>query len=82
MARFILDVNSKGSHTISEEKVEKILRTMTEELFDGEVFIITCIDKTTENQFYIDDEETKYTDNKLSKKQIENYNKILEKQGE
>jgi len=51
---------------------------MSEELFDGEVFIITCIDRTTDNQFYIDDEDTKLTDNKLSKKQIDNYNRILE----
>ena len=82
MARFILDVNSKGSHTMGEEQVDKILKKMSEELFDGEVFTITCIDKTTDNQFYIDDEETKYTDNKLSGKQIKNYNKILKNQGE
>jgi uncharacterized protein YneF (UPF0154 family) len=77
MARFILDVNSKGSYKMSEKQIDKILRKMSEELFDGEVFIITCIDRTTDNQFYIDDEDTKYTDNKLSEKQIKNYNKIL-----
>ena len=78
MARFILDVNSKGSGRMSDEQMEQITGAMSEELFDGEVFIITCIDRTTDNQFYIDDEDTKLTDNKLSKKQIDNYNRILE----
>ena len=82
MARFILDVNSKGSYKMSSKQVDKIMRKMNEDLLDGEIFIITCIDRTTNNQFYIDDENSKYTDNKLSNEQIDNYNNILIKQGE
>ena len=77
MARFILDVNLKGSYKMSSKQVDKIIRKMNEDLFDGEIFIITCIDRTTNNQFYIDDENSKYTDNKLSNEQIDNYNNIL-----
>ena len=77
MARFILDVNSNGSHTMSDEQMDKVCKAMNEKLFDGEVFSIVCIDKTTENQFYIDDEETNFTDNKLSEEQINNYNDFL-----
>ena len=77
MARFILDVNSKGKYKMDIKQVDRICKSMSEELF-GEIFTITCIDDTTDNQFYIDDEDTKYTDNKLSKKQIDNYNKHLE----
>ena len=77
MARFILDVNSKGSYKMSSKQVDKIIRKMNEDLFDGEIFIISCIDRTTNNQFYIDDENSKYTDNKLSNEQIDNYNNIL-----
>ena len=77
MARFILDVNSKGSYKMSSKQVDKIIRNMNENLFNGEIFIITCIDRTTNNQFYIDDENSKYTDNKLSSEQIDNYNNIL-----
>ena len=79
MARFILDVNSKGSYKMSSKQVDKIIRKMNEDLFDGEIFIITCIDRTTNNQFYIDDENSKYIDNKLSNEQIDNYNNILKK---
>ena len=82
MARFILDVNSRGLYKMSSKQVDKIIRKMNEDLFDGEIFIITCIDRTTTNQFYIDDENSKYTDNKLSNEQIDNYNNILIKQGE
>ena len=82
MARFILDVNSKGKYKMDIKQIDKICKSMSEELFDGEIFIITCIDDTTDNQFYIDDEDTKYTDNKLSKKQIDNYNKSLKERGE
>ena len=72
MARFILDVDV-------EEGIEKVIKACCDETLMGGSVTIICIDKTTDNQFYIDDEETKYTDNKLSKKQIENYNKFLEK---
>ena len=77
MARFILDVNSRGLYKMSSKQVDKIIRKMNEDLFDGEIFIITCIDRTTNNQFYIDDENSKYIDNKLSNEQIDNYNNIL-----
>ena len=80
MARFILDVVD-DKYKMDIEQVDKICKAMSEELF-GEIFTITCIDDTTDNQFYIDDEDTKYTDNKLSKKQIDNYNKHLEEMGE
>ena len=77
MARFILDVVD-DKYKMDIKQIDKICKSMSEELFDGLSFIITCIDKTTDNQFYIDDEDTRYTDNKLSEKQIKNYNKILE----
>ena len=76
MARFILDVVD-DKYKMDIEQIDKICKAMSEELFDGLSFIITCIDDTTDNQFYIDDENTKYTDNKISKKQIDNYNKWL-----
>ncbi len=78
MARFILDVNSKDGYKMSDEQIEQVTRSMSEGLFDGEIFTITCIDRTTDNQFYIDDEDEKLTDNKLSRKQIDNHNRILE----
>ena len=76
MARFILDVVD-DKYKMDIKQVDKICKAMSEELFNGLSFIICCIDDTTDNQFYIDDEDTKYTDNKLSKKQIDNYNKWL-----
>ena len=78
MARFILDVVD-DKYKMDIKQVDKICKAMSEELFDGLSFIIICIDDTTDNQFYIDDEEAgySYTDNKLSKKQIDNYNKWL-----
>ena len=77
MARFILDVVD-DKYKMDIKQIDKICKSMSEELFDGLSFVITCIDETTDNQFYIDDEDTRYTDNKLSEKQIKNYNKILE----
>ena len=76
MARFILDVVD-DKYKMDIKQIDKICKSMSEELFDGLSFIIVCIDDTTDNQFYIDDEDTKYTDNKLSEKQIDNYNKFL-----
>ena len=78
MARFILDVVD-NKYKMDIEQIDKICKSMSEELFGGLSFIITCIDKTTDNQFYIDDEEAgySYTDNKLSEKQITNYNNFL-----
>ena len=72
MARFILDV-------AVEEGIEKVLKACCDENLMGGSVTITCIDETTDNQFYIDDEEAgySYTDNKLSEKQITNYNNFL-----
>ena len=72
MARFILDVDV-------EEGIEKVIKACCDETLMGGSVTITCIDETTDNQFYIDDEEAgySYTDNKLSEKQITNYNNFL-----
>ena len=57
---------------MSDEQVNKVCKSISEDLLNGEVFRIVCIDNTTDNQFH--DEEDK---NKISKKQIDNYNKFL-----
>ena len=75
MARFILDVNQCGKYKMDTKKVDKICKSMSEELFDGEVFRIVCIDDTTDNQFH--EEEI---DNKVSEKQITNYNNFLKEE--
>ena len=72
MARFILDVNSKNSYKMSDKKINEICQLINEQLLNGEIFRIVCIDKTTDNQFY----ETELK-NKLNNKQINNYNKYL-----
>ena len=72
MARFILDVNSKGSYKMSEKQIDEICQSINEQLLNGEIFRIVCIDETTDNQFH----ETQ-SKNKLNNKQIDNYNKIL-----
>ena len=72
MARFILDVNSKGSYKMNEKQIDKICQSINEQLLNGEIFRIVCIDETTDNQFY----ETQ-SKNKLNNKQINNYNKYL-----
>ena len=72
MARFILDVNSKNSYEMSEKQIDEICKSINEKLLNGEIFRIVCIDKTTDNQFY----ETQ-SKNRLSNKQIDNYNKHL-----
>lgn len=72
MARFILDVNSNGSYKMDIKQVDKICKSMNEELFDGEIFRIVCIDDTTDNQFYEEQDN-----NKISEKQINNYNNFL-----
>ena len=76
MARFILDV-ADADYRMDANKIDKICKTMSEELLDSPLFTIVCIDDTTDNQFYIDDLGYKFTDNKLSKKQIDNYNNYL-----
>ena len=72
MARFILDVNSKGTYKMSSKQIDKICQSINEQLLNGEIFRIVCIDETTDNQFY----ETQ-SKNKLNNKQINNYNKYL-----
>jgi len=77
MARFILDVNSKNSYKMSEKQVDEICQSINEQLLNGEIFRIVCIDDTTDNQFH----ETQ-SRNKLNNKQINNYNKYLKKEEE
>ena len=72
MARFILDVNSKGLYKMNEKQIDEISQSINEQLLNGEIFRIVCIDETTDNQFY----ETQ-SKNKLNNKQINNYNKYL-----
>lgn len=91
MARFILDVMLDSlSSPIKERDIEKVLEVIERDKFiSGTVASITCIDETCENQFYSWDEwrdkdtgklvNTSPMMNKLSKKQIDNFNKELAK---
>ena len=72
MARFILDVNSKGLYKMNEKQIDEICQSINEQLLNGEIFRIVCIDETTDNQFH--ETESK---NKLNNKQVNNYNKYL-----
>ena len=72
MARFILDVNSKSLYKMNEKQIDEISQSINEQLLNGEIFRIVCIDETTDNQFH----ETQ-SKNKLNNKQINNYNKYL-----
>ena len=72
MARFILDVNSKNSYKMSDKKIDEICQSINEQLLNGEIFRIVCIDETTDNQFH----ETELN-NKLNNKQINNYTNFL-----
>tara|TARA_R110002073_G_scaffold242311_1_gene404292 strand:- start:57 stop:290 length:234 start_codon:yes stop_codon:yes gene_type:complete len=72
MARFILDVNSKGLYKMNEKQIDEICQSINEQLLNGEIFRIVCIDDTTDNQFH----ETQ-SKNKLNNKQVNNYNKYL-----
>ena len=72
MARFILDVNSKGLYKMNEKQIDEICQSINEQLLNGEIFRIVCIDETTDNQFH--EIESK---NKLNNKQVNNYNKYL-----
>ena len=72
MARFILDVNSKNSYKMSIKQIDEICQSINEQLLNGEIFRIVCIDDTTDNQFY-----EKQSKNKLNNKQLNNYNKYL-----
>ena len=60
---------------MSSKQIDKICKSMSEELFDGEIFRIVCIDDTTDNQFHVVESK-----NKISKKQINSYNKFLKEQ--
>ena len=77
MARFILDVNSKNSYKMSEKQIDEICQSINEQLLNGEIFRIVCIDDTTDNQFY-----EKQSKNKLNNKQLNNYNKYLKEEEE
>jgi len=77
MARFILDVNSKNSYKMSIKQIDEICQSIDEQLLNGEIFRIVCIDDTTDNQFY--EIQSK---NKLNSKQINNYNKYLKEMEE
>ena len=77
MARFILDVNSKNSYKMSIKQIDKICQSIDEQLLNGEIFRIVCIDDTTDNQFY--EIQSK---NKLNSRQINNYNKYLKEMEE
>jgi hypothetical protein len=72
MARFILDVNSKGLYKMNEKQIDEICQSINEQLLNGEIFRIVCIDETTDNQFH-----EKELNNKLNNKQVNNYNKYL-----
>ena len=52
MARFILDVNSKNLYKMSEKQIDKICKSINEQLLNGEIFRIVCVDETTDNQFH------------------------------
>ena len=58
--------------TKEEKQIDKICKSINEQLLNGEIFRIVCVDETTDNQFH--ETESK---NKLNNKQIDNYNKIL-----
>tara|TARA_R100000458_G_scaffold58038_1_gene65274 strand:- start:1415 stop:1648 length:234 start_codon:yes stop_codon:yes gene_type:complete len=77
MARFILDVNSKNSYKMSIKQIDEICQSIDEQLLNGEIFRIVCIDDTTDNQFY--EIQSK---NKLNSRQINNYNKYLKEMEE
>jgi len=72
MARFILDVNSKNSYKMNEKQIDEICQSINEQLLNGEIFRIVCIDETTDNQFH----ETELNNN-LNNKQLNNYTKFL-----
>jgi predicted oxidoreductase (fatty acid repression mutant protein) len=82
MARFILDVYSKNRE-MDEKQIDEICTSINEKLKNGDtcsrdisgIVRIVCIDKTTHNQFW--DTRDSYILNRLSDKQIDNYNNYL-----
>ncbi len=89
MARFILDfmINEEGEKR--EELIGKVLDLLErDELLSQGVTTINCIDETNDNQFWHKDSffkegvghvTTSAMMNKISEKQIENYNNSLKK---
>ena len=73
MARFILDVASKGPK-ISHEELKKVI-DIHKDYFSGFVSTITLIDDTNENQFYYEELEDDPSLNDLNEEQINNFKK-------
>ena len=73
MARFILDVASKGPK-ISHEELKKVIDIHID-YFGGFVSTITLIDDTNENQFYYEELEDDPSLNDLNEEQINNFKK-------
>lgn len=75
MARFILDVDTTD--------IKRVLEVLDRDLFlSDNTSTITCIDNTSDAQFYFDDPTTgcSYAMNELTDKQIKNYKDILKNQ--
>ncbi len=68
MARFIIDIAN-----LSEIEIDNFMEELTDKT--NKVITIYCIEKTNDNQFH----ERNYR-NRLSEKQIQNYNKQLSPQ--
>ena len=62
---------------MSIKQIDEICQSINEQLLNGEIFRIVCIDDTTDNQFY-----EKQSKNKLNNKQLNNYNKYLKEEEE
>jgi hypothetical protein len=67
MARFILDVAN-----CDKNKIKKIFDLMEDSFLGGELARLTVIDETNDGQF-----NEIETDDKLTEKQIQNYNETL-----
>jgi hypothetical protein len=74
MARFILDVASKGLK-ISHEELKQVIDIHID-YFGGFVSTITLIDDTNENQFYYEELENDPSLNDLNEEQINNFKKL------
>lgn len=68
MARFIIDIAN-----LSEIEIDNFMEELTDNT--NKIITIHCIEKTNDNQFH----ERNYR-NRLSEKQIQNYNKQLSPQ--
>ena len=74
MARFILDVASKG-RKISHEELNEIMDIFNNN-FGGFVATMLLIDDTNENQFYYEELEEDPSLNDLNEEQINNFKKL------